>query len=363
MRKRKRRKRRLQRKMKKRLISVILCMVMLALSLTACGGGDKKTLRVYNAGEYIDKTLLTDFEKEYNCKVVYETFDSNEAMYTKVMSGSEYDIIIPSDYMVERLIKEDYLQPIDKSLIPNMSKITPNLLGKDFDPDNTYTVPYFWGSVGIIYDKTIVSEEDAAQGWDLLLNDKYKGQIYMYDSERDAFMIALKALGYSMNTDNKAELDAAYEWLCTQRDTMEPVYVGDDVIDNMISGNMAIAVVYSGDGAYIMAENENIAFVEPEQGTNLWYDSMVITKNCTETELAHQFINFMLEEDNAYANTQFVGYSSPVTTVYEKMRDEDYAGIDAYVPRTGYAQDEVFGYQETEIKSYCADLWTKVKAH
>ncbi len=349
--------------MKKRLISVILCVVMLAATLTGCGGSDKPTLRIFNAGEYIDKTLLTDFEKEFNCKVVYETFDSNESMYTKVMSGSQYDIIIPSDYMVERLIKEDYLQTIDKSLIPNLALVDSDLLGKDYDPDNSYSVPYFWGSVGIIYDTTVVSEEDAQAGWDLLMNEKYKGQLYMYDSERDAFMIALKALGYSMNTDNTAELDAAYEWLCKQRDTMEPVYVGDEVIDNMISGNMAIAVVYSGDAAYIMSENENLAFIEPSQGTNIWYDSMLITKNCTQTELAHQFINFMLDEENAYVNTQMVGYTSPVVSVYEKMRDNDYAGISAYTPREGYELDEVFGYQETTVKQYCADLWTKVKAH
>lgn len=349
--------------MKKRLISVILCVVMLAASLTGCSGADKPTLKIFNAGEYIDKSLLTDFEKEYNCKVVYETFDSNESMYTKVMSGSQYDIIIPSDYMVERLIKENYLQTIDKSLIPNLSLVDSELLGKEYDPDNAYSVPYFWGTVGIIYDTTVVSEEDAQAGWELLMNEKYKGQLYMYDSERDAFMIALKALGYSMNTDNTAELDAAYEWLCKQRDTMEPVYVGDEVIDNMISGNMAIAVVYSGDAAYIMSENENIAFIEPSQGTNIWYDSMLITKNCTQTELAHQFINFMLDEENAYINTQMVGYTSPVVSVYEKMRDNDYAGIDAYTPRTNYELDEVFGYQETTIKQYCADLWTKVKAH
>lgn len=334
-----------------------------SLCLTGCGNSNKKTLKVYNAGEYIDKTLLTKFEKQYDCKVLYETFDSNETMYTKVMSGSKYDVIIPSDYMIERLIKEDYLQPVDWSLITNKNGILPELFGREFDPENEYSVPYFWGSVGILYDTTIVDEADAKQGWDLLVNTKYKNQLYMYDSERDSFMVALKALGYSMNTTNYDELDEAFKWLCNQRESMNPVYLGDDVIDNMISGNMAIAVVYSGDAAYIMSENDKLAFIEPEQGTNIWCDSMVITKDCTETQLAHQFINFMLEEENALANTREVGYSSSVKSAFEKMQAEDYAGINAYVSRIGYEKDEVFAYQQTSLKAYCADLWTRVKAY
>lgn len=348
--------------MKKKLISAVLATTIVAATLTGCAGSAKATLKVYNAGEYIDKELLTKFEKENNCKVVYETFDSNETMYTKVMSGSEYDILVPSDYMIERLVKEDYLQPIDWSKISNKDSIIDDLYGRSFDPENKYSVPYFWGSVGILYNMNNVDEADAEAGWDLLMNEKYKGQLYMYDSERDSFMIALKALGYSMNTHDYAELDAAYEWLCKQRDTMSPVYVGDDVIDNMISGNMDIAIVYSGDAAYIMSENEELTYIEPSQGTNIWCDAMVITKKCTNTDLAHKFIDFMLDEENALANTQEVGYSSPVKSAFEQMQVEDYADNCAYVSRVGYEKDEVFAYQETAIKSYCADLWTKVKA-
>ena len=172
--------------MKKKIAALILCVCMAALALSGCGSSGKKTLRVYNAGEYIDKTLLSKFEKQYNCKVVYETFDSNESLYTKVMSGSKYDVLIPSDYMIERLIKENYLQPVDWSLITNKDNIISDLYGRSFDPENTYSVPYFWGSVGILYDKTVVSEEDAKEGWNLLLNEKYKGDLYMYDSERDS---------------------------------------------------------------------------------------------------------------------------------------------------------------------------------
>ncbi len=344
---------------------VILCMavVISLLALCGCGSSDKATLKVYNAGEYIDTSLLTKFEKEYNCKVVYETFDSNESMYTKLLSGETYDVLIPSDYMIERLIKEGYLQEIDWDLIPNAENINSGVMSKDFDPDNTYSVPYFYGTVGILYDTTVVDEADLADGWNLLKNTKYAGNLYMYDSERDSFMIALKALGYSMNTEDTDEIDEAYAWLIEQRDTMNPVYAGDDVIDNMVSGNKAIAVVYSGDAAYIISENEDLSFYQPEEGTNQWFDAMVIMKDSTEVELAHAFINFMCDVDNATANTAEVGYTSPINEAYEAMLEEDYAGNVAYGPDMSNPNDECFRYQTTEIKQYFADLWTKVKAY
>lgn len=347
----------------KKFVSVILAAVLVTGLLIGCSGEEKKVLKVYNAGEYIDKSLLGKFEKENNCTVIYETFDSNESMYTKIMSGEKYDILVPSDYMIERLIKEDYLQPVDWSLITNKDNLMEEVKNQSYDPGNAYSVPYFWGSVGILYDTTVVEEEDAGQGWELLKNTKYAGNIYMYDSERDSFMVALKALGFSMNTSDTEEIDKAYEWLVEQRNTMKPVYAGDEVIDNMISGNKAMAVVYSGDAAYIMSENPDLSYLEPEQGTNIWYDAMVITKDCTETELAHKFIDFMLDEENALANTEEVGYSSPVKSAFEEMKTGTYAGISAYVADTGYERNEVFRYQEPEIKKYFADLWTKVKAY
>ena len=234
---------------------VILLTLSIVLSFCSCGD-NRQTITVYNAGEYIDTELLKEFEKMENCKVIYETFDSNESMYTKVSSGELYDIIIPSDYMIERLIKEDMLSEIDMNLIPNFSGIKKELLGKHHDPENKYSVPYFWGSVGILYNKTEVEIEDLEKdGWGILKNTKYKGKLFMYDSERDAFMIALKNLGYSLDTEDTAEFDKAYEWLIEQNETMEPIYVGDDVIDNMISGNKSIAIVYSGDAAYIMSKS------------------------------------------------------------------------------------------------------------
>lgn len=348
----------------KKVFSVASVLGLCASMLAGCGsgGGSKPTLKVYSWGEYIDTSLLRDFEQEYDCNVIYETFDSNESMYTKLQSGETYDILVPSDYMIERLIKEDSLQPVDWTKISNASNLADDVMGLDYDPDNTYSVPFFYGNVGILYDTTVVDSADLSEGWELLRNEKYADDIYMYDSERDSFMIALKALGYSMNTTNTDEIDKAYEWLLEQHSSMNPVYAGDDVIDNMISGNKALAVVYSGDGSYIMAENEDLGFLVPEEGTNVWQDAMVITKDCTEVDLAHKYMDFMLRPESAYANTVEVGYTSTVAESRDKAAKEDFAGIDSYIPDMSRSQDEVFRYQDKETKAYFAELWTKVKA-
>ena len=319
-------------------------------------------LRVYNAGEYVEPALLDQFQEEYNCTVIYETFESNEMMYTKLQAGDEYDILVPSDYMIERLIREDYLQPVDWSLIENKDAINPDIMNLSYDPGNVYSVPYFWGSVGILYDTTVVDEKDLEDGWNLLQNPKYAGNLYMYDSERDSFMVALKALGYSMNTSDEKEIREAYDWLIRQRDNMKPIYAGDDAMDNMIAGNKAISVTYSGDATYAISENEDLDYFQPEEGTNLWYDAMVITKNCENVELAHAFMDFMLREESAELNTLFIGYTTSVESIFEKMQEEDFEGIDAYVPRVGHPNDEIFAYQDAATKKLYAELWTKVKA-
>ena len=346
----------------KRILAVMMAIVFGVMVLTGLSGS-RKTLRVFSSGEYIDPEVLSKFEKENDCQLIYETFDSNESMYTKINSGAEYDIIVTSDYMIERLQKEDMLQPIDWKLITNKEALDPEVMDFAFDPDNEYSVPYFVGTVGILYNTGVVDEEDLKDGWELLRNEKYAGDIYMYDSERDSFMIALKALGYSMNTVDYGEIEEAYNWLIDQREKMDVVYVGDDVIDNMISGNKSIAVVYSGDGALIMSENPDLDYFEPEEGTNEWCDSFVITSYCNDTDLAHKYIDFMLREDIALANGSYVGYTSPVKSVKDELASSDFEGIDAYLPEFGKPKNEVFMYQDMKIKEHFADLWTKVKAY
>jgi spermidine/putrescine transport system permease protein len=342
--------------MKKIAFSILLSIMVLSGCQT-----DKPTLKIFSWGAYIDTTVITTFEKEYHCNVIYDMFESNEAMYTKLLSGEKYDVLVPSDYMVQRLIEEESLLPLDYDLLPNASGIIPQLMKREFDPVNTYSVPYFWGNVGLIYNTTIVDPNDLSQGWNLLRNTAYKSQIFVYDSERDVFMVALKALGYSMNTQNQSQLDQAYSWLEDLNNTMDPVYATDDVIDNMISGNKAIAMVYSGDAAYIMAENPDMAYLVPQQGTNFWIDNMVIFKDATQLDLAHKWINTMLSPDVAKLNSVFVGYSSPIQSVYDELKDSDFAGLDAYTPRLDYSKDEVFHYDE-KIKLIISELWVKVKA-
>ena len=347
--------------MSSKIVKVVLAgCLLLSVGWSISTGVGKKTLRVYNWGEYIDKTVISDFEDEYDCRIIYETFDSNEIMYTKYMSGNSYDVMVPSEYMIERMIKEDLLQPIDKSLISNFDNINKDILGQSFDSDNDYWIPYFCGNVGILYDKTIVDKNDLKEGWNILRNPKYKGQIYMYDSERDSFMVALKALGYSMNTTVEKEIDEAYQWLIDQRSEMEPVYVGDESIDTMISGVKAMAIMYSGDATTVMSENPNMEYYLPEEGTNVWFDGFVISKECKQTKLANQFINFMISNENSYKNTVEVGYLTANVNAAKKAAEEDYEGLSAYQIRTN-AKDEVFSYQNNEVKEMYNYRWTKFK--
>lgn len=323
-----------------------------------------QTLHIYNWGEYTGEEVLGMFEEMTGAKVVMDNFDSNEQMYIKVANGESYDILVPSDYMIQRLIQEDMLQKLDKSKIQSgLDQLNPDVLGLPYDPNNDYSVPYFWGAVGIVYDKTKVSLEDLKKdGFGIFLDEKYKGDIYLYDSERDSFMMALKDLGYSMNTSNEQELQAAYDWLVQSVQTMEPEIVTDEIIDNMAQGRKALGLIYSGDAAYVMSENEDMGFYMPETGTNIWSDAMVIPKNAKNVDLAHEFINFMCTYEAAMDNSSYVGYTSPNLEVMDELSSEggDYDGINAYVPRTGYEKDEVFEYNEVSRK-IISDLWSRVK--
>ncbi len=342
-----------------------LMLVMIVGVFSGCG--NKETLKIYLPGEYMSDQLVPDFEKEYNCNVEVELFDSNEMMYTKISAGDVYDVLIPSDYMIQRLMNEDYLEELDTSKLSNYSDITETLLSapyNNYDPSNSYSVPYFWGSVGIVYDKTVVSEDDIkAKGYEIFKDTNYKDNLYMYDSERDAFMVAFKALGYSMNTNDEAEINAAYEWLVEMNKTMSPIFVTDEVIDNMAQGRKALALVYSGDAAYILNENEDMSYYAPECGTNVWVDAMVIPKNAENKELAYKFIDFVISYDEAYANTEEIGYASVRQDILDEVTAEGgiYYDNEAYLPRAGYDKDEVFNDDEF-LRKKLSELLIKVKA-
>ena len=295
----------------KKLIAVWL---ILTLALAACGtfaAADNGVLNVYNWGEYIDKQVITDFEKAYGVRVNYSLFSSNEEMYTKLMSGASYDVLVPSDYMIERLIRENMLQPIDKDVVDNLDNLCEGVRNLSYDPDNTYSVPYLWQTVGIVYDTTKIDPEKMEEaGWSIFLDPEYAGHTYMYDSERDAFMIAFKALGYSMNTENTDEIQAAYDWLRGMDKAVHPSYVTDEVIDSVANGEKWMALVYSGDAAYILSENEDMGYCAPKEGTNVAVDAMVIPANASNPEMANAFIKFILEYENSVRISDEVGYAS-----------------------------------------------------
>lgn len=323
-----------------------------------------QTLHVYNWGEYTGENIISGFEELTGAKVIMDNFDSNEQMYIKVANGDAYDVLVPSDYMIQRMMQEKMLQKLEPETRKEcLGELVDAIKGLPYDPKNEYSIPYFWGTVGIVYDKTKVSEEDLEKdGWDIFLDQKFKGDIYLYDSERDSFMTALKALGYSMNTTSQDELNAAYNWLIQCVQTMDPEIVTDEIIDNMAQARKALGLIYSGDAAYVMSENENMGFYMPKSGTNLWSDAMVIPKNAKNPKLANEFIRYITSYDAAMDNSSYVGYTSPNKEVTEELggKGGDYDGINAYTPRAGYDKDEVFQYDETTRK-IIADLWSRVK--
>ena len=323
-----------------------------------------QTLHLYNWGEYTGENIISGFEELTGAKVIMDNFDSNEQMYIKVANGDAYDVLVPSDYMIQRMMQEKMLQKLEPETRKEcLGELVDAIKGLPYDPKNEYSIPYFWGTVGIVYDKTKVSEEDLEnEGWNIFLDQKFKGDIYLYDSERDSFMMALKALGYSMNTTSQDELNAAYNWLIQCVQTMDPEIVTDEIIDNMAQARKALGLIYSGDAAYVMSENENMGFYMPKSGTNLWSDAMVIPKNAKNPKLANEFIRYITSYDAAMDNSSYVGYTSPNKEVTEELggKGGDYDGINAYTPRAGYDKDEVFQYDETTRK-IIADLWSRVK--
>ena len=350
-------------------VTAVCAALVVVICVAQFGGAQNKrpfegqTLRIYNWGEYVGEHIIQDFEKETGAKVMLENFDSNEQMYIKVANKEAYDILVPSDYMIERLISEGYLQKLDKSKLTCMDKLNKAVKGLPYDPKNEYSVPYFWGTVGIVYDKTKVSEEDLKkEGYNIFLDQKYKGDIYLYDSERDSFMMALKALGYSMNTSDQGEIDKAYQWLLKCVGTMKPEIVTDEIIDNMAQARKALGLIYSGDATYVMAENPKMGYYLPDSGTNQWSDAMVIPKNAKNVDLAHAFINYASDYDGAYDNSSYVGYTSANKKVMEDLHGKggEFEGIDAYIPRTDNKKDEVFEYNE-KTKKIISNLWSKVK--
>ncbi len=356
--------------MKKRKVLALLLAVITASSvlLTGCGSSKENAngeVIVYNWGEYIDPEVITMFEEETGIKVIYDEYETNETMYPKVEAGAaQYDVICPSDYMIQKMIDNDLLQELDFEKLPNA---TANIgeqyweQSTQFDANNSYSVPYCWGTVGILYNRTMVDEP--VTSWSILWDEKYADNILMQDSVRDAFMVALKLNGYSMNSMDTAELETAKQSLIDQKPLVQ-AYVIDQVRDKMIGNEAAIGVIYSGEAIYTQRENPDLEYVIPEEGTNVWIDSWVVPKNAANVDNAHAFIDFMCRPDIALMNFEYITYSTPNDGARELIEDEDIKNSSiAFPDLSQYSNLETFSYLGEEGDTLYNELWKEVKSN
>ncbi|MDD7770688.1 extracellular solute-binding protein [Suipraeoptans intestinalis] len=318
---------------------------------------------VYNWGEYMDPQILELFEKETGIQVVYEEFETNEIMYPKIQSGAiAYDVVCPSDYMIQRMIQNDLLAEIDYTNIPNIKNIGQTYLdqSRQFDPENKYSVPYCWGTVGILYNKTMVTEP--VTSWSILWDPKYKNNILMQDSVRDAFGVALKYLGYSLNSTDLDELEAAKALLLKQKPLIQ-AYVIDQVRDKMIGNEAAIGVIYSGEAIYTQSENPDLEYVIPQEGSNVWIDSWVIPKNAKHKKNAEAFINFLCRADIAKMNFDYITYSTPNEAARELIKDEAIRNSPVAFPSAQQLENcETFNFLGEKNDRIYNQMWREVKS-
>ena len=349
-----------------RVVPVAICIVFIGGGFYYAKENDVmngEKLVVYNWGEYIDPEVLTMFEEETGIDIVYEEFETNEILYPKISSGAiAYDVICPSDYMIQRMIENDLLSEINFDNIPNLKNIGKQYLerSRQFDPENKYSVPYCWGTVGILYNKMMVDEP--VDSWSILWDPKYKDNILMQDSVRDAFGVTLKYLGYSLNSIDLDELTEAKNLLIEQKPLVQ-AYVIDQVRDKMIGNEAALGVIYSGEAIYTQKENPNLEYVIPKEGSNIWIDSWVIPKNAEHKENAEKFINFLCRPDIALMNFEYITYSTPNEAARELIEDESIRNSEIAFPHLSkYDNLETFQYLGTEADQVYGDLWNKVKS-
>ncbi|GAB6169729.1 spermidine/putrescine ABC transporter substrate-binding protein [Clostridium carnis] len=324
--------------------------------------GENGTINVYNCADYINLDLIKKFEKETGIKVVYNTYDTNENMYQKVKSNpGQYDLVFPSDYMIEKMVKEDMVEKINFDNIPNYKNIGDSYKSLSYDPKNEYSVPYMWGTIGIIYDADKVKEN--VDSWNILWDEKYANEVFMFDSIRDTIAISLKRLGYSLNSVNETEINKAKEELIKQKKSVNPGYIVDEVKDKMINGEAMLATVWSGDAMYIMNESDlNLKYIVPKEGSNKWFDAMVIPKDAPNKDGAEKFIDFLTDAENAKENVEYIGYSTPNTAALDLLDDEVKNNKGAYPSKEVLDKCEVFTDLGSNLKLY-DDAWTIIKTN
>ncbi|MGG3800729.1 ABC transporter substrate-binding protein [Metabacillus fastidiosus] len=345
-------------------VVVVSALLLFAISKLneAQGYSSGNTLTIYNWGDYIDADLIDRFEKETGIKVIYETFDSNEAMMTKIeQGGTTYDVAIPSEYMIDKMRQENLLIPLDHSKLPNFKNIDERFIDLPFDPDNKYSVPYFWGTVGIVYDKKTLKNKEITS-WNDLWDTDLKNQILLLDGAREVIGMGLNSLGYSLNDTNKEHLQEAKEKLDTLTPNVKAI-VGDENRMLLQNKEAAIGLVWSGVASEIMAENEDLEYVVPKEGSNLWFDNMVIPKTAKNIDGAHQFINFMLDAKIAAQNTEYVSYSTPNKAALQYMPEEMVKDERFYPSPELTEKLEVYENLGKKNLAYYNDLFLEFKMH
>ena len=345
--------------MKKTIILSLI--VIFVFAFVGCSSKDASTtLNVYNWGDYIDPDVIKDFEKEYDIKINYEEFATNEEMLAKIQAGgTSYDVIFPSEYMIESMIQRDLLHELDFSKLDNRKNIGKQYQNQAYDKEQKYSIPYLWGTMGIVYNKTKVT--DTVNSWDILWNPKYEGQIIMLDSPRDTIGITLKKLGYSLNTTNPDELEEAKLELMKQKELVRS-YEVDTYKGQMIAGEAAMSLAWSGDAMLLMAENPDLAYAIPEEGTNLWFDCMAIPENAEHKEQAEIFINFMMRPDIAARNSEYIKYSTPNEAALVLLPQEEVNNEFLYPKGDLSLLGEVF----TDLGEFTTEYdraWTEIKSY
>ena len=352
-----------RKELKRKLLSLALASASLLTLLAGCGssGGSNGVVNVYNWGEYIDMSVLDDFEQATGIEVNYQTYDSNEIMYGKLSGGgSGYDVIIPSDYMIGQLIEEDMLEPLNFDNIPNFADIDPALKNPEYDPENLYSVPYMFGILGIIYNTTLVAEGEDMETWDVLWNEKYAGDILMFDNPRDTIGIAMKKLGYSYNTTDMAQITEAVDLLIEQKPIVQ-AYVMDDIFEKLEGANAAMGTYYYGDYLTMYENNPDLAFALPREGTNLYVDAMCIPKGAENKENAEAFINYMCSTEAGLKNCEEIWYSTPLLSVREQLDPEVLNDPYAYPDETFIAEQcETFTCLPADIRTLYSDEWVRL---
>ena len=344
-----------------RKFALILC-ILIAFSACAMGSASASAeeLTVFNWFDYIDPAVIDLFEEETGITVKYVNFTTNEEMYTKLEAGAgTYDVIFPSEYMIERMIAHDMLEELDLSAMPNFANVMDRLKDPSYDPGNRFSVPYMWGTLGYLYNSEMVDEE--LTSWSALFDEKYAGNVIMMNSMRDSIGLALKYLGYSMNTRDEAELNEAKDLLIKQKqDKIQCGYLLDETKDKMVGGEAAIGVVYSGDAQYAIEKNENLVYVVPEEGSNIWVDGMCIPKGSKNVEGAMKFIDFLCREDIAAMNFDYIYYCSPIQAVVDGLDEEEAAQSTINPSEDVVSRCEYFNDVE-DVMSLYENVWMEIR--